>query len=144
MSEIKVCDICGKKFEEFGNNPAPFKGERCCDECNERLVVPLRIYQVTKDPTYALVFGTDGTVRAVKPKDKYFTLKELQGLVGGLIELYPKRIHEHYIVCNEEGLILDLEVNNVFRNYSGITLVGDVLVCPEKIFEEQEDEDNED
>lgn len=70
MSEIKVCDICGKKFEEFGNNPAPFKGERCCNDCNNKLVVPLRIYQVTKDPTYALVFGVDGTVRAVKPKDK--------------------------------------------------------------------------
>lgn len=144
MSEQKVCDICNKKFEEFGNNPAPFSGNRCCNECNNKLVVPLRIYQVTKDPTSAILFQADGTVRTVKPKDKYFTLKELQTLVGGLIELYPKRIHGHYVVCNEEGLILELEVNNIFRKYSGITLVGDVLVCPVKIFEEQEEDENED
>ncbi len=26
--------ICGKRFEGLGNNPPPFSGERCCDECD--------------------------------------------------------------------------------------------------------------
>lgn len=45
MSE-KICSICGHAFTEFGNNPAPFpwdKDERCCDDCNTRFVVPLRL-----------------------------------------------------------------------------------------------------
>ena len=40
----KECDICHCKFTEWGNNPAPFIGEICCDECNTNLVVPARIY----------------------------------------------------------------------------------------------------
>lgn len=143
MNNIKTCDICNKEFSEYGNNPTPFKGEVCCDECNYTKVLIARKHESVEDPKEALLFQADGTVRTVKPKDKNFTLKELQSLVGGLIELYPKRINGHYIVCNEEGLILDLEINNLFRNYSGITLVGDVLVCPLKIFEEPDGEEDE-
>lgn len=41
-----ICSICGKEFEGFGNNPYPVtKGEddRCCDECNDKYVIPARI-----------------------------------------------------------------------------------------------------
>lgn len=134
MSKDKVCDICGKRFDEYGNNPAPFKGERCCDKCNANIVIPMRIYGVIKDPTSAVLFQTDGTVRTVEPKDKYFTLKELQTLVGGLIELYLKRIHNNLIVCNEEGILLNLDVNSIFKKYTDITLVGVVLMCRETGF----------
>jgi len=135
MSSEKRCDICQKKFSGYGNNPAPIRASVCCDECNLKIVVPLRIYQSTKEPTSALLFKQDGTLTKIKPKDTYFTLKELQTLVGGLIELYPKRLHNHLIVCNEEGLLLDLEPNDIFRKYANITLMGDVLLCPEAIFE---------
>ena len=38
------CIICGKEAGEYGNNPAPItEVGRCCDECNGRLVVPLRL-----------------------------------------------------------------------------------------------------
>ena len=136
MSSEKICDICDKKFTGYGNNPTPLRGSVCCDECNLKIVVPIRIYQSTKEPTNALLFKQDGSVTKIKPKGTYFTLKELQTLVGGLIELYPKRLHDHLIVCNEEGLLLDLEPNDVFRKYANITLMGDVLLCPVAIFEE--------
>jgi hypothetical protein len=38
-----VCAICGRSFSEYGNNPAPFEGERACDDCNDRFVVPARM-----------------------------------------------------------------------------------------------------
>lgn len=85
----------------------------------------------------------DGTVESIKPKDTYFTLEELQALVGGLIELYPRRINGHLIVCNEEGLILELAPNQIFFAYSEILLMGNVLVCPEEIFEKPEEEEDE-
>ena len=40
---MKTCCICGCEFAEFGNNPDPFPGEKCCDDCNDRFVVPARI-----------------------------------------------------------------------------------------------------
>lgn len=45
--EKLVCCICGKEFEGFGNNPYPVKSEgKCCDKCNEEVVVPERIKKI--------------------------------------------------------------------------------------------------
>jgi hypothetical protein len=38
----KKCCICAREFTEFGNNPEPFEGDTCCDDCNNRWVVPIR------------------------------------------------------------------------------------------------------
>tara|TARA_B100000315_G_scaffold258075_1_gene308998 strand:+ start:1934 stop:2134 length:201 start_codon:yes stop_codon:yes gene_type:complete len=42
----KICSICKSKFVGFGHNPQPtfdLKVEdRCCDECQERIVLPRR------------------------------------------------------------------------------------------------------
>ena len=51
MEETKkqnpICCICGKECEnEFGNNPWPVNNDedaRCCDVCNDTVVVPERI-----------------------------------------------------------------------------------------------------
>ena len=47
QEKIKKCCICGKRFEGFGNNPAPVRetGE-CCERCNSNVVVPARIMAV--------------------------------------------------------------------------------------------------
>jgi hypothetical protein len=129
------CSICNKTFTGHGNNPSPFNGEKCCDECNRNYVVPLRIYQITKEPKNAVLFKEDGTVTTITPKDEYFTLDELQSLVEGYIELYPARYLNHYIVCDEEGLLKRRKRNESFRQLTGIGLLGNVLLCPERIFE---------
>lgn len=52
--KTEKCCICGKTFEGYGNNPRGALNEnreivewrdedRCCDECNNRHVVPGRI-----------------------------------------------------------------------------------------------------
>lgn len=42
-----ICCICGKECEnEFGNNPWPVNNDedaRCCNVCNDTVVVPERI-----------------------------------------------------------------------------------------------------
>lgn len=40
------CDICGKSFEGYGNNPAPLEGKVCCDNCNKTYVIPARLKQL--------------------------------------------------------------------------------------------------
>lgn len=39
------CDLCKKELKdnESGNNPYPLQGEKCCNECNDCLVVPTRL-----------------------------------------------------------------------------------------------------
>ena len=37
------CSICGSEDHGFGNNPEPFLGHKCCDDCNDRFVVPVRM-----------------------------------------------------------------------------------------------------
>ena len=38
------CCICHKEAKGYGNNPNPYKfSGRCCDACNKKYVIPLRI-----------------------------------------------------------------------------------------------------
>ena len=40
------CCICGKKIENFGNNPYPYvrvENAKCCDNCYAVHVIPLRL-----------------------------------------------------------------------------------------------------
>ena len=47
MEEEHICCICGKRFKGYGNNPDPVKQEgRCCDQCNETIVMEARIKEI--------------------------------------------------------------------------------------------------
>lgn len=39
----KVCVICGKPITGYGNNAQPVKDGKCCDKCNQEVVIPARI-----------------------------------------------------------------------------------------------------
>lgn len=39
---IKCC-ICGKEIEDYGNNTQPYCKGLCCDECNNKYVIPYRL-----------------------------------------------------------------------------------------------------
>ena len=42
----KICCICSKVFQEWGNNPDPIKKEGvCCDKCDKEKVIPARLEQ---------------------------------------------------------------------------------------------------
>ena len=49
----KICSICKSKFYGFGHNPQPFYNlkveDRCCAECNERVVVPRRTREANRE-----------------------------------------------------------------------------------------------
>ena len=43
------CNLCGEEIKGFGNNPDPLTendDDRCCDECNDKYVIPMRIYML--------------------------------------------------------------------------------------------------
>jgi len=40
-----ICCFCGKEIKGYGNNAEPLKHDICCDECNQMIVLPERIYR---------------------------------------------------------------------------------------------------
>jgi hypothetical protein len=54
LTEAKenVCCICGELIDGFGNNPEPYMAAeegRCCDGCNLKFVIPIRMEQMKED-----------------------------------------------------------------------------------------------
>lgn len=45
----KICCICKKTFIGFGNNPEPIMSGCCCEYCNGKFVVPVGLYNTTKE-----------------------------------------------------------------------------------------------
>lgn len=74
-------------------------------------------------------------------EDKVFSLKELQTIVHGYIQIMPCG-NGDMMVMNEEGKLMNLSPNkkatDIMReNFDGFddTIVGDVLVCDSKYIE---------
>ncbi len=59
----------------------------------------------------AHVIKVNGTVIEVRPAKSQFTLEELQGYVGGPIELVKTRSPKRDLYLHEEGLLLGLPIN---------------------------------
>lgn len=49
--QIKKCCICGKEYTGYGHNAWPVMDDRCCDECNNSKILPIRmmIYDLRPD-----------------------------------------------------------------------------------------------
>lgn len=84
----------------------------------------------------AEIYKVDGSVISAKPKNnKYFSLKELQTIVKGYIQIVDLG-GDKLMVCNEEGAINGMPVNKkaseIFANSTinrPVYIHGDVLIC---------------
>lgn len=72
---------------------------------------------------------TNGETIEVNPKNGTdYSLEELQGFVGGHIEIV--RIDdERLMVVNEEGKLNELPINSIATYLARELIVGDVFVC---------------
>lgn len=84
------------------------------------------------------IIKTDGSTVLVKPiKGKFFSLDEMQKIVGGLIQLLYLPDGD-IMVANEEGKLLALPYNKeatellAGSNYVGDFICGDVLLTDYK------------
>lgn len=77
----------------------------------------------------ATLYRTDGTGETVTPASgEEFTLAELQGHVGGYIDIVRLENGE-LLVVNDEGLIHGLPLNEQASRIVGGVLAGDVVRC---------------
>ena len=90
----------------------------------------------------ALLYKTDLSVEEIVPANRrYFKLAELQGYVGGLIQIIPldgEGLEEKLLVVNEEGKNINLPFNLFatieWVKYYGETdfVSGDAIICDPK------------
>lgn len=131
---MATCDLCGRKIHGKGNNPAPFNGEICCDECNEGLVKPLRSHLKGTMPKTLLVVNPSGVLIYIDVEGEGASLKELQYLVDGYIEVYPKEDDLFVYIVDEEGLLKKREYNQPAKDLFGVDVVGPLVLCPKRLF----------
>ena len=84
-------------------------------------------------------------LQIIEPENgKAFDYKELQGYLGGLIQIVPllptqaEEWKNHVVLVNEEGINLDLPMNILSRigNYfNGHTLFGNILIVHRSYWE---------
>ena len=41
--DVRACSICGEPYSGDGNEAEPVHDGSCCDDCNERYVIPARL-----------------------------------------------------------------------------------------------------
>jgi len=95
----------------------------------------------------AIYIKTDRTIQEVKPKNKYFSYKEMSDFVGGMIEIVPLPSGK-LLICNEEGKLIGLEKNEeatkIWQKEYPIEkyplnndelIVGNVVITDEKLIE---------
>ena len=44
----KICSICNKEFFGYGSNAQPINDGVCCETCDQTIVIPKRIDNLTK------------------------------------------------------------------------------------------------
>lgn len=77
----------------------------------------------------AFIINTSGDETEMIPKNgSDFELKELQDVVGGLIELVPLT-NGKLLIVDEEGLLKSLPVNTKASLLARQTIVGTAVVC---------------
>ena len=81
--ESKICCICKKPFEGYGNNAEPVCSGRCCDRCNIEKVIPMRFKMMKNDVKEAYV-----------PRYSRRLTKDLKNELNELISYYSPIVEE--------------------------------------------------
>lgn len=132
--EINVkCSICGEEIKGDEHNALPVTYGVCCDQCNQNVVIPFRLYEFGRNTKEGLLISPDFKIKTIKPSSDKFSLRELQAEVDGYIEYYPTNNQKYHVIVNEEGLLMRLPMNKLSSNVFGIHAVGNVLIIPKKL-----------
>ena len=130
---MKHCDLCGSKITGKGYDSAPFKRGECCDKCNENLE-ELRTYLQGANPKTLLAIEPNGVMIYVDIDKEEVSLQELQQLVGGYIEVYPKDDDNFVFIVDEEGLLKKRTFNSAAKELFDIDIVGTLVLCHKSVF----------
>lgn len=128
------CDICNKEIVGYEHNAWPMGDGKCCTECDDKYVVPLRIFLTgIMNDRILILDAVKNEISFEKISDE-LTLKKAQNIVEGYIELYPVKDDNFYFIVNEEGIIKKLKENKLAYQIFGLEVLGNMIVCPKGLF----------
>ena len=128
------CDICHKEIKGYDCNAWPLSKGRCCQECDDKYVVPLRIFLSGAIKDQILILKAENSTFEFEAIDKELPLKKSQDIVQGYIELYPVKNPHFFFIVNEEGLLKKLKYNELAYRLFGLNVLGNMIVCPKNLF----------
>lgn len=98
-------------------------------ELKEQALIHISIYQL-------VIIGTDDTIKVETVTSDKVSLEYVQEKVGGLIDIVPSKFFKnHYVICNDEGRLLNLPYNSIATNLLGYYLVGNIVIVRRNLFE---------
>lgn len=126
------CCICKKEIKGEAIKPLVLFGGKCCKSCDDNITKALDVFISTYEDCENAVLMTNDKVELIKPKGKYFTLKELQSAVGGYITICRTKFSDYYYVVDEEAKLKNAPVNKTCFNFFDEMFYGVVLLAPIK------------
>ena len=79
----------------------------------------------------AKLLKVNGEIEYVKPKKETFTLKEMQKMVGGYVEVLPcPKLEKSVVIGDEEGKLKGKPINIRASKTLGYVVVGDIAIIP--------------
>lgn len=130
VSKVRHCCVCGDEIDGYGNNPSPIAGKCCCDKCNNNVIVPYRVFLNNLGTNKCGLLVKRNKLELITPKNKKFSLKELQTFVGGYIEEEAQIIKGYITFADEEGKLKGKEFNELGFKIFETDLVGDFIIVP--------------
>ena len=130
------CSICGRDLKGTGNNASPLKrgNGKCCDECNNSIILQLRMFLSGNVKKQMLIITPNNELFYLNFDEDDIPLKSLQKLVDGYIELYPIENKHYHFIVDEEGLLKEKKPNELAFEIFGIQVVGNLVLCPKENF----------
>lgn len=94
----KKCCICGKEFIGYGNNAEPIRKGVCCDSCNIRFILPIRLSKLPQNkPSYEIAKNSEEFKSLVERlREKNF---EQVGSSSSIVIFENPETEEKVIVC---------------------------------------------
>lgn len=109
---IKVCDICEKEIKGKGNDSQPIKKGICCDECNQKYVIPatIKLLNMNMDTNITNFLGY---YRILDIPESKKHLPRYQQLKGEVCKVY-KNFNIDDLICDVKGHYNDKSIYGYF------------------------------
>lgn len=120
---IKVCDICKKEIKGKGNDSQPIKKGICCDECNQKYVIPARTKLLDMNMINFL-----GYYRILDIPESKKHLPRYQQIIGEVCKVY-QNFNIDDLICDVKGHYNDKSIYGYFyfTRESTKTFLKDIL-----------------
>lgn len=122
------CHFCKKnRFECFEQDLSASINCVCVD-CHKRYINPIRKF--LRESKYMMLIKTNYELKLIDISNEKFNIRKIQELIGGYIEIFSYKNEKYFVLVNEDGINLRLEINNLAKDIFDIYAFGNIVIIP--------------